>query len=369
MDQSPNLQLPYILPSQAQKHVTHNEALDVLDALVQLAVESATVTTPPGAPGQGLRHIVPPSASGAWSGHSGKIAVFTVADWNYVTPTQGMQAWVKDAAAPFVYSGSAWVRLSSMPAGDVSADTVGINATANSYNRLTVSAPSTLLTHQGGDHRLVINKSSAGHTGSLLMQNDWQGRAELGLAGSDDFSFKVSADGSAWHTAMTIARGSGTVSFPVGIRTPGHILQAAASRLTSGFTTTLATPQPTGLDLAITPVSATSKVVVRTSLTVGGDFWSAVPLVAIFRDGAKVWPSQPGVHMQHQMLADTAANSRLISYQAAVEFEDLPATTSAVTYEVRLASSAAGTPVHLNIRDSDLSLRGESNLSVTEIAT
>ena len=89
------------------------------------------------------------------------------------------------------------------PVGDVSADTVGINATANSYNRLTVSAPSTLLTHQGGDHRLVINKSSAGHTGSLLMQTDWQGRAELGLAGSDDFSFKVSADGSAWQTAMT----------------------------------------------------------------------------------------------------------------------------------------------------------------------
>jgi hypothetical protein len=70
----------------------------------------------------------------------------------------------------------------------------------------------------------------------------------------------------------------------------------------------------------------------------------------------------------HQMRADTAANSRLTSYQAGVEFEDLPATTSAVTYEVRLASSAVGTPVHLNIRDSELSLRGESNLSVMEIA-
>lgn len=32
MDSSPNLQLPYIMPSQAQKHVTHNEALRTLDA-------------------------------------------------------------------------------------------------------------------------------------------------------------------------------------------------------------------------------------------------------------------------------------------------------------------------------------------------
>jgi hypothetical protein len=34
MDQTPNLKLPYILPSQAQKHVTHNEALRLLDAVV-----------------------------------------------------------------------------------------------------------------------------------------------------------------------------------------------------------------------------------------------------------------------------------------------------------------------------------------------
>ena len=33
-DTSSNLKLPFILPSQAQKHVTHNEALQILDALV-----------------------------------------------------------------------------------------------------------------------------------------------------------------------------------------------------------------------------------------------------------------------------------------------------------------------------------------------
>ena len=38
MEQSANLQLPYIMPSQAQKHVTHNEAIRSLDAIVQLSV-------------------------------------------------------------------------------------------------------------------------------------------------------------------------------------------------------------------------------------------------------------------------------------------------------------------------------------------
>ena len=36
-DTTPNLQLPYILAAQSQKHVTHNEAIRALDAIVQLA--------------------------------------------------------------------------------------------------------------------------------------------------------------------------------------------------------------------------------------------------------------------------------------------------------------------------------------------
>lgn len=41
------LELPLILPSQAQKHVTHNEALLRLDGLVQLVLEGLEATTPP----------------------------------------------------------------------------------------------------------------------------------------------------------------------------------------------------------------------------------------------------------------------------------------------------------------------------------
>ena len=49
-DISPHLLLPYILAAQAQKHVTHNEALRLLDAMVQLSVLNLSLTAPPASP-------------------------------------------------------------------------------------------------------------------------------------------------------------------------------------------------------------------------------------------------------------------------------------------------------------------------------
>ena len=43
MDQTSRLALPYLLPNQAQKHVTHNEALRRLDALVHCGYEPTAV--------------------------------------------------------------------------------------------------------------------------------------------------------------------------------------------------------------------------------------------------------------------------------------------------------------------------------------
>ena len=93
-DRSDNLSLPYIQPSQAQKHVTHNEALRQLDALVQLAVRSASVTTPPALPEPGQRYIVPTGASGDWAGQEGALAVFEETGWAFYAPNPGWIAWM-----------------------------------------------------------------------------------------------------------------------------------------------------------------------------------------------------------------------------------------------------------------------------------
>ena len=58
MTDTPNLGLPYIDGSQAQKHVTHNEALRILDAAVQIGVLDLTLTAPPSSPAEGERHVV-----------------------------------------------------------------------------------------------------------------------------------------------------------------------------------------------------------------------------------------------------------------------------------------------------------------------
>ena len=47
---SPNLSLPYIQHNQAQKHVTHNEGMRLLDGVVQLSVLSQAQTAPPHKP-------------------------------------------------------------------------------------------------------------------------------------------------------------------------------------------------------------------------------------------------------------------------------------------------------------------------------
>ena len=57
-DTTPHLGLPLIAASQAQKHVTHNEALGLLDALVQLACLDKDLTAPPPSPAEGDRYLV-----------------------------------------------------------------------------------------------------------------------------------------------------------------------------------------------------------------------------------------------------------------------------------------------------------------------
>ena len=76
MDSTPNLALPYITHAQAQKHVTHNEALPTLDTIVQLAVQDKDLSAPPESPASGGRYIVGASPSGAWTGRANDIAAW-----------------------------------------------------------------------------------------------------------------------------------------------------------------------------------------------------------------------------------------------------------------------------------------------------
>ena len=113
MSETPNLNLPYIIAAQAQKHITHNEALRALDTLVQLAVLDRDAATPPSSPAAGDRYIVAAAATGAWAGKSGQIAAFEDNAWAFHAPQPGWLAWVRDEQVLVVWSGTAWVAAGS----------------------------------------------------------------------------------------------------------------------------------------------------------------------------------------------------------------------------------------------------------------
>ena len=230
MDDTPNLGLPYIMAAQSQKHVTHNEAIRALDAVVQLAVLDRHLSAPPVSPAEGALYIVGGSPTGAWSGHAGKIAAYQDGAWMLYAPVEGWIAWIGDEDVAVVWDGIAWTALTTGGGSDPDAefDTVAINgATADATNRLSLNAPATLLNHDGNGHQLKINKAAAGDTASLLYQTAFSGRAEMGLAGDDDFHFKVSANGSAWKEAILINRSTGGVTFPFTSLTGGREVLAA----------------------------------------------------------------------------------------------------------------------------------------------
>jgi hypothetical protein len=98
-DLSARLELPYLAAGQMQKHVTLNEALTRLDALVQTAAASRTVAAQPSAPGEGAMFILPPDATGAaWSGRTaGALVRFEAGGWVEVAAPQGVIAFIADA--------------------------------------------------------------------------------------------------------------------------------------------------------------------------------------------------------------------------------------------------------------------------------
>jgi hypothetical protein len=105
---TPRFAFPYIQTSQAQKEVTHNEALLMVDALVSLSLEDRHLSTPPVSPQNGQVWFINGAGSGAWNGQSNKLAHYDSGQWYFYVLPDGLRAWIKDEAVYFVYSGGSW---------------------------------------------------------------------------------------------------------------------------------------------------------------------------------------------------------------------------------------------------------------------
>lgn len=106
-DNTPRLGLPYLIASQAQKEVTHNEALNTIEALLQPAVQSIILTAPP-AGVEGNLYIVGAGATGAWVGKDGKLAQFIGGAWTFYSVFEGMQVYNIATSQQMIYVAGTW---------------------------------------------------------------------------------------------------------------------------------------------------------------------------------------------------------------------------------------------------------------------
>jgi Protein of unknown function (DUF2793) len=221
-----NLRLPLIAAGQAQKHVTHNESLLMLDELMHLAVESI-LNAPPAQLVEGARYLVGTAPTGGFAGQANKVAVVRDGAWWFHAPAKGWLAYLVANDAIYTYTGSTWRSLGGSLSSSL--EFLGLSATADATQRLVVKSANVLFDHDGSSSRVKINRNLAADTASLIFQTGYQGRVEMGLAGDGQFRLKVSPDGTNWNAALSIDPVTGLVqalgapTTPLGLATKAYV--------------------------------------------------------------------------------------------------------------------------------------------------
>ena len=162
-----------------------------------------------------------------WAGQAGQVAAFQDGAWAFFTPQTGWRCYVEDEGALLVFDGTGWAAIGGSDGGSgggvddpLQLTGLGVRTGADAVNALAVKSDAVLFSHDdvtpgSGDIRTTLNKAGAGNTASLVFQSGFSGRAEMGLAGADDWSIKVSADGASWRDGLVIEAASGAVTLPV----------------------------------------------------------------------------------------------------------------------------------------------------------
>lgn len=246
MTTSTHLKLPFILPAQSGKHITHNEAIAALDTLTQLAVLDRNLDTPPASPTTGARYIVGPSPTGAWSGKTNQIATHDGTIWLFHAPQPGWLAFVLDENGLLAWSGSAWLPTLGL---DATASMLGLNTSADATHRLAVKSDAVLLSHDditpgSGDIRLELDKAAAGQTAALRFETTGTPRAELGTTGDDKLHLRTSPDGSTWHDALIADPATGNIG--IGTASPAVRLDVDGPIRLGSYSVATVPPAATG---------------------------------------------------------------------------------------------------------------------------
>ena len=181
MTNSTLLDLPFVEAAQAQKHVTVNEGLRKLDALVQLAFKSITLSDPPGSPAEGDRYAPASPATGDWASHEGEVAAYQDGAWEFYAPRVGWRAYVEDQSATYVHTGTAWAL--APVGGKLAQSAAGASATLSILEEHhTLAAASFSDTMLNIPDRAIVLGVTARVTAAITGATSWS----LGVSGATD---------------------------------------------------------------------------------------------------------------------------------------------------------------------------------------
>lgn len=196
MSETTHLGLPYLTAAQAQKHVTHNEALAMLDGLVQLSVISRGLPTPPATPDDGDRYLIASAASDGWAGRDGMIALWLAGLWRFLAPREGWTLWVDDEDVLLSFDGGGWNPTSGVVAAYAAMSDGSSTAHATLSDTFKFRAAPGLSASIGSD--------DPSHGDNLLVAPDLPGLPALTAPAGDDELLVHDASGAA-HARLTLA--------------------------------------------------------------------------------------------------------------------------------------------------------------------
>ncbi len=216
-DQLPNLSLPLLSPSQSQKHVTHNEALRILDVVTQMAVLSDTIDTPPTDTDAGDRYLVPTGGQNEWSGQDGQVASYEQDAWVFYAPQTGWRIFVIDTGLLKAFDGTTWQAVGGSLLENLTGLGIGVDTSSAPFSaKLNTALWTALYAADGGNGNLIqtLNKEASAGDAGFVLQTNFATRAVLGLFGSDNLRMAVTPDGTTFHDGLEIDAGTGVVNQP-----------------------------------------------------------------------------------------------------------------------------------------------------------
>lgn len=182
---TPRLNLPYILQSQAQKEVTHNNALNLLDALMRPVVISMNINTPPGSPATGDCHIIGSSPTGAFIGQANKIAYYSENGWLFYAPFKWLEVVNEADDTRYIFNGTAWIEF-----GLLLRDAGDFLRISHKEEEITLSSASTSSTITIPDRAIVMAVNS---------------RVTLAITGAASFSVGIPGDTTRYGNSLGTA--------------------------------------------------------------------------------------------------------------------------------------------------------------------